>query len=117
MEYDLRAGVSKKRLWTGRILSGIVVLFLIFDATMKLMVVEPVIKGMGELGFPVPLAPVIGTILLICTALYAIPRTAPLEPEPAGARSAVMSSLRSLIPRLSQSGPVPTFSPSTPAGA
>jgi hypothetical protein len=78
MEYDLRAGVSKKRLWAGRILSGVVVLFLIFDATIKLMVIEPVIKGMGELGYPVPLAPVIGTILLICTALYVIPRTAPL---------------------------------------
>ena len=78
MEYDLRAGVSKKRLWTSRILSGIVVLFLVFDATIKLMVIAPVVTGMGELGYPVWLAPVIGTILLICTAIYVIPRTAPL---------------------------------------
>jgi hypothetical protein len=78
MDYDLRVGVSKKRLWTSRILSGIVVLFLIFDATIKLMVIAPVVKGMGELGYPVWLAPVIGTILLICTAVYVIPRTAPL---------------------------------------
>ena len=33
---------------------------------------------MRQLGYPVPLAPVIGTILLICVVLYAIPRTAPL---------------------------------------
>jgi hypothetical protein len=78
MEYDLRPGASKKRIWAGRIMSGIVVVFLIFDATIKLMVIEPVVKGMGELGYPVPLAPVIGTILLICAAVYVIPRTAPL---------------------------------------
>jgi hypothetical protein len=78
MEYNHTAGVSKKRLWAGRIMSGIVVLFLVFDATGKLMVVDPVVKGMAELGYPVPLAPVIGIILLICTALYVIPRTAPL---------------------------------------
>jgi hypothetical protein len=78
MEYDQTAGASKKRLWAGRIMSGIVVLFLIFDATIKLMVVDPVVKGMAELGYPVSLAPVIGIILLICTAFYVIPRTAPL---------------------------------------
>jgi hypothetical protein len=78
MEYDQTAGVSKKRLWAGRIISGIVVLFLVFDATIKLMGIDPVVKGMVELGYPVPLAPVIGTILLICTAVYVIPRTAPL---------------------------------------
>jgi hypothetical protein len=78
MEYDQTAGASKKRLWAGRIMSGIVVLFLVFDATIKLMVIDPVVKGMAELGYPLPLAPVIGTILLICTAVYVIPRTAPL---------------------------------------
>ena len=78
MEYNQTAGVSKKRVWAGRIMSGIVVLFLVFDATIKLMVIDPVVKGMAELGYPLPLAPVIGTILLICTAVYVIPRTAPL---------------------------------------
>jgi hypothetical protein len=78
MEPDQTAGVSKKRLWAGRIMSGIVVLFLVFDATIKLMVIDPVVKGMAELGYPVSLAPMIGIILLICTAVYVIPRTAPL---------------------------------------
>lgn len=70
--------VSKKRLWAGRIMSGIVVLFLIFDGVTKLMTIQPVVDGMRKLGYPVPLAPVIGTIVLICVILYVIPRTAPL---------------------------------------
>jgi len=78
MDYDQTAGVSKKGLWAGRIISGIVVLFLVFDASLKLMVVDPVVKGMAELGYPVSLAPTIGIILLICTAVYVFPRTAPL---------------------------------------
>jgi DoxX-like family len=65
-----------RRLWTGRIMSGLVVLFLIFDGVTKLMVIDPVVKGMHQLGYPVPLAPVIGTILLICVVVYVIPRTA-----------------------------------------
>jgi DoxX-like family len=70
--------VSKKRLWAARIMSGIVVLFLIFDGVTKLIVINPVVEGMRKLGYPVPLAPVIGTILLICVVFYVIPRTAPL---------------------------------------
>jgi hypothetical protein len=69
--------VSKKGLWAGRIMSGIVVLFLIFDGVTKLMTIQPVVDGMRKLGYPVPLAPVIGTIVLICVVLYVIPRTAP----------------------------------------
>lgn len=77
MESDQAAFVSKKRLWAGRIMSGIVVLFLIVDGVTKLMRVAPVVKGMQKLGYPVPLAPAIGAILLICVMLYVIPRTAP----------------------------------------
>jgi len=78
MQSDQTATVSKRRLWPGRIMSGIVVLFLIFDGVTKLMVIQPVVQGMRQLGYPVPLAPVIGTILLICVVLYVISRTAPL---------------------------------------
>jgi hypothetical protein len=75
---DQNPFVSKKKLSTGRILSGVVVLFLIFDSVTKLITIKPVIEGMRQLGYPVPLAPVIGSILLICVVLYVIPRTAPL---------------------------------------
>lgn len=75
---DQNAFVSKKRLWTGRILSGLVGLFLLFDSITKLITIKPVVDGMHQLGYPVPLAPVIGSILLICIVLYVIPRSAPL---------------------------------------
>ena len=78
MQSDQTTFVSKRRLWTGRILSGIVVLFLLFDSITKLITIKPVVDGMRQLGYPVPLAPVIGAILLICVVLYVIPRTAPL---------------------------------------
>jgi hypothetical protein len=78
MQSDQTAGVSKKGLWAGRIMSGIVVLFLLFDGVTKLMTITPVVEGMRKLGYPVPLAPVIGSIVLICVVLYVIPRTAPL---------------------------------------
>jgi hypothetical protein len=78
MPSDQTTFVSKKRLWTSRILSGLVVLFLIFDGVTKLITIKPVVEGMQKLGYPVPLAPVIGAILLVCVVLYVIPRTAPL---------------------------------------
>ena len=78
MQSDQTTVASKKRLWAGRIMSGIAVLFLIFDGVTKLMVIQPVVEGMRKLGYPVPLAPVIGAIVLICVVLYVIPRTAPL---------------------------------------
>lgn len=78
MQSDQTTFVSKRRLWAGRILSGIVVLFLIFDSVTKLITIKPVVDGMRQLGYPVPLAPVIGAILLVCVVLYVFPRTAPL---------------------------------------
>jgi hypothetical protein len=78
MQSDQSVVVSGKRIWVGRILSGLVVLFLIFDGVTKVMTIPPVVQGMRQLGYPVPLAPVIGTILLACVVVYAIPRTAPL---------------------------------------
>ncbi len=78
MQSDQTVVVSEKRLWASRIMSGVVVLFLLFDGVTKVMTITPVVEGMRKLGYPVPLAPVIGAILLICVVLYVIPRTAPL---------------------------------------
>ncbi len=69
------ASLSKKRLWTGRILSALAVLFLLFDGITKVMKVTPVLKASAQLGYPVPLIPAIGILLLVCTAVYMIPRT------------------------------------------
>ncbi len=69
------AAPSKSRLWTGRVLSSLAILFLLFDGIMKLVRPLPVIQAMTKLGFPQDLSVPIGVVLLICTALYAFPRT------------------------------------------
>ncbi|HEX3436136.1 MAG TPA: DoxX family protein [Pseudacidobacterium sp.] len=69
---------STKKLWTGRILSGFVVLFLSMDGVMKLVKPAVVLKAQAMLGWPDALTGTTGVILLICTILYAIPRTAAL---------------------------------------
>ncbi|TGL37700.1 DoxX family protein [Leptospira perdikensis] len=66
---------SKTTLWVGRVLSGLVIAFLLFDAWGKLSELEIVLTTMGELGIPGSLSITIGTILLVITILYAIPQT------------------------------------------
>ncbi len=69
---------SKAALWTGRIISGVVVLFMVFDGVTKLMRVEPVLKAAAQLGFTVTQIAAIGILLLACTLIYVIPRTSVL---------------------------------------
>jgi len=67
--------VSKKSLWAGRILAGVVVSFLFLDAAMKVMKASVVMEGTAQLGYPTNSVFGIGVVLLVCTLLYAIPRT------------------------------------------
>jgi hypothetical protein len=69
------APVSMKAVWTGRVISGLAVLFLLFDGVTKVMKVAPVLQASAQLGFPVSLIVVIGAVLLICTVIYVIPST------------------------------------------
>ena len=69
------APVSKKRLWAGRIVSALAVVFLLADAIMKLMKVPVVVEGTIRLGYPESVIVGIGITLLACTVLYVIPRT------------------------------------------
>ncbi len=69
---------SKGALWTGRILSTLAILFLSFDAIMKIILEPHVIAASAPLGFDTPTIFRIGIILLVCTVLYAIPRTSVL---------------------------------------
>jgi DoxX-like family len=64
--------------WTGRIISGLSIAFLLFDATMKLVAVAPVIEATTRLGYAASDVRPIGAVLLLATVLYAIPRTAVL---------------------------------------
>src|SRR5690242_1908872 len=67
--------VSKRQLWSGRIISALVVLFLIFDSIIKFIKPAPVVEAFAHLGLPLSLAVSLGILLLSCTALYVIPRT------------------------------------------
>jgi len=69
------APVSKAALWIGRIISGLVVLFLLFDAGGKLVKSANVVQWHLQLGYPERAILPIGIALLISTILYAIPRT------------------------------------------
>ena len=72
------APVSKKMLWTGRVLSALPVLMLLFSAGMKLAKPAPVLEGFVHLGYPASLALALGILELACTVLYVIPRTSVL---------------------------------------
>ncbi len=69
---------SKGLQWTGRTLSGLTVLFMLFDAVGKFMMPPQVVAAFARLGFPVSLGAGIGILLLAGTIIYAIPRTAVL---------------------------------------
>src|SRR6266436_6520044 len=65
------APVSKKMLWTGRIMNALVVLFLLMDGVMKLFNPAPVVEGMTKLGYPLSLTAVIVIVLVVCVAICA----------------------------------------------
>lgn len=79
MAAETRDGVvSKKQLWTGRIIGWLVCLLLLADAAGKLMQAAPVMKGTMEAGYPASAVVPIGVILLVCLVVYLIPRTSVL---------------------------------------
>jgi len=60
---------------TGYALSGVVALFLLSDAVMKLMQLPIVLETTAELGWPIGSVRALGVVLLLATALYVFPRT------------------------------------------
>ena len=64
-------------LWAGWMLSGMVILFLAFDGVIKLVPLDVVLETMSGLGYPNDpgIARLLGVLTLLCTILYAIPRT------------------------------------------
>jgi hypothetical protein len=69
---------SNKRIWAGRIVSALPVLFLLFDGTIHIMRIPAVVAGFAQAGFPISTAVPIGIIEIICIILYVIPRTSVL---------------------------------------
>ncbi|MCF0071141.1 DoxX family protein [Dyadobacter sp. CY261] len=67
---------GNKGVLAGKIISALCILFLLFDAIMKVIKESHSIEGSAALGWPVDQVQSIGTALLISTILYIIPRTA-----------------------------------------
>ena len=72
------APVSRKMLWTGRIISALPVLFLLMDGVMKLVKPAMVVDATVQLGYRETVIVPLGFVLIACTVLYAILRTSVL---------------------------------------
>src|SRR5579884_2113839 len=72
------SSVSKAALWSGRVMSALPVLLVLFGSVMKLMKTPAVIEGFVRAGLPERLIIPVGAIELACVIVYAIPQTAVL---------------------------------------
>ena len=72
------APVGRTARRVGLVLTGLVTLFLLFDAVTKVLRLQMVVDATVQMGFPAWTVPVIGGTLLVCLALYLVPRTAVL---------------------------------------
>lgn len=72
--------ISHTTLWIGRILSGLVISFLLMDGGIKLAPIKEVTETLQQLGYSgsVGQARLLGILTLGCALLYAIPRTSVL---------------------------------------
>lgn len=66
---------TPKTIWVGRILSGLAVLFLLFDAVFKLLRHPAAVEGTAQLGYPVSVIFALGVLQVVCLVLYLVPRT------------------------------------------
>src|SRR5687768_15354154 len=75
----MKSELSKTSIWSGRVISGFAILFLVFDGVMKFFLDKlppEALEAGAALEWPMKLMPAVGTILLICMILHIIPRTA-----------------------------------------
>jgi hypothetical protein len=72
-----KAEISKPARWTGRVLSSLVIVFMLFDGAMKLVPWPIVTETMDKMGYGSSegLARSLGIITIVCTVLYAVPPT------------------------------------------
>jgi hypothetical protein len=72
----IRTGAAgRARPWTGRTLSGLAILFLLFDTVLKVLRLPVALEGTGQLGYAHSAVFAIGLVELGCVLAYAIPRT------------------------------------------
>jgi hypothetical protein len=61
-------------LWTGRVLTGLIVAVLLIDAIAKLLQLAPVVEGTQKLGFAISVIRPLGVVLALSTLLHLIPQ-------------------------------------------
>jgi hypothetical protein len=77
MSTELTIGTGSKTLFrVGWALSGLAIVFMLVDAVSKLLLASYVVEATTKIGYPVESIRPIGVIALVCTILYAVPRTA-----------------------------------------
>jgi hypothetical protein len=69
---------TRKTLWAGKILTGLVTLALLGSAIGKIAGAAKMVDGLTRVGIPHALVAPIGVLELFCLALYLLPRTAML---------------------------------------
>lgn len=72
----MATNLSKTQTRFGWGMTGLTVLFMLFDAASKLGLERHVVEATMQIGYPIATIRPLGCILLFCTILYAIPRTA-----------------------------------------
>ena len=72
------ASLSRAAVWTGRVMSALPILLVLFGSVMKLMKTASVIEGFAHAGLPEKLIIPVGLIELICVLVYVIPQTSVL---------------------------------------
>jgi Na+/H+ antiporter NhaD/arsenite permease-like protein len=72
---ETSSNTSKTLLWLGIGLTALLVLFLAADGIAKVIRVPKVLEANQKLGIAPELVPGIGILLLVCTSLYAFPKT------------------------------------------
>jgi hypothetical protein len=70
------ADKADSKVLVGRGVSALVVLFMLFDGVTKLVGERHVVTSMAELGWPAEQTVALGILVLACTVVYVIPRTA-----------------------------------------
>ena len=73
-----KAVTFNRALWAGRIMSTVVVVALVADGTIQLFLPTQIASMLQETGFAMNLTRIVGSIILACAFLYALPATAVL---------------------------------------
>ncbi len=72
------SGASKAALWTGRVLSAIPVLMLLWSGYAKITRQPQVMEGFAKFGFSEKVIVPLGIIEITCTIIYLVPQTSVL---------------------------------------